>query len=195
MTWSFRPRWLGKHPRPVLWATPRPHLLIVRHDRPLTLHDWPVGWATSVSHTPYWWPPNGALIEGAVVVDAGQSGQSHGQWDRQSARWDQSPPSVPGRAQKRPHRVRRPEAMVEVLAGRLAGVLDDLTVTLAGSWHLTGQRPKDGRVQHSNHTLLRFQGRVVDEPAMRDLMTVGVGRNRSFGCGLILARPVGVPAC
>ena len=180
----------GEQPRPVLWAIPQPRVLIVRHDRPITREDWPRGWAVGITHSPYWWPPTGSLIDGAVVMDAGQSGQSHGQWVRECelVAAGQVPGKTSARTEKRGHTVRPPEAMVEVLTGRLAGILDGLDVTLARAWHLTGRREKEGRVQHSNHTLLRFRGRVCDEPALRALMAEGVGRNKAFGCGLVIAR-------
>jgi len=187
----------GEQPRPVLWATPQPRLLVIRHDRPITRDDMHPRWATSVIHSPYWWPPAGALIGGAVVMDAGQSGQSHSQWVRECGLVEagQIPNKHSARTEKRRHTVRAPEVMVEVLAGRLSGLIDELDVTLARSWHLTGRRVKEGRLQHSNHTLLRFRGRVADAPALHALMEVGVGRNKSFGCGLILARPVAEGSC
>ena len=177
----------GEPIRPVLWATPRPRVLIVRHDRPIQREDWTPGWAVSVSHAPYWLPSGGDTIDAAVVMDAGTSGQSHAQWRRQVAECVAK--GGQGRAEKKPHRVRSPETMAEVLAARLAGILGPVTVEVARSWHLVGHRVREGRVQHSNHTLLRVSGTVLDAPALHALMAEGVGRNKSFGCGLILARP------
>lgn len=183
----------GEQPRSVLWAQPSPSLLLIRHDRPIRATDLPPGWVEVASHAPYWVPPEGAAIDWAVIVDAGQSGQTRAQWEKEVA--DLAAGRLPSKKTARPapkaRQVRSPERMLEVITGRLAPILDVTSAVVASHTHRIGRRPKEGgRIMHSNQVLLRGAGTVTDGPALHQLMAEGIGRHKSFGCGLILTRPV-----
>lgn len=181
----------GEPIRPILWAQPNPRLLVIRHDRPITARDLPPGLAAEVTHRPYWFPPPGQVVDWAVTVDAGQSGQTRGQWERECAQVAAgTSPRASAKPAPQPRKIHTPARILELITARLAPVLAVHEATAARHTPRKGVRRRDGgRIMWSNQVLLRGTGTVTDAPALHQVMMEGIGRHRSFGCGLILTRP------
>lgn len=177
-----------------LWSQPSPRYLVIRHTRAVTARDLPRDWGPQIAHRDYWWPPDGAVVDWAVTVDASQSGQTAAQYARESA--ERAAGLVPGRTAARPARrpsaIRTPEQMADVVTGRLAPVMTLSDVTAGRLAHRVGRRPA-GNSMHSNQVPVQGRGVIVDAAALHALMDAGIGRGRAFGCGLVLARPAGAP--
>jgi hypothetical protein len=184
----------GEEPRPVLWARPEPRLLIVRHDRPITATDMPEHWVDGITHSPYWLPDTaGQAVSLAFIVERGQTGQSRGGYEKENA-WrvangKQPRGTVSGTGRQR-HRIRTVERMLELCTERLTPLLAELTMHHVKAWHQPGERTLEtGGLMHANPLMIRASGTVIDITGLRKIMEDGIGRHRSFGCGLILARP------
>lgn len=183
----------GEPHRPVLWAQPGPRILVIRHDRAVTTTDLPPGLAEHVTHSPYWLPPAGAAVDWAVTVDASVCGQTRNQWAARNAL--NLTRGKGRRAEPKPSRIRTPEQVLDVVTARLSGAgLDVPAARAASRRHRIGHRPREGRTLHSNQVTVRGAGTVTDAAALHDLMVRGIGRNKSFGCGLMFARPATVAA-
>lgn len=177
----------GQPLRTVLWAQPTPRTLLIRHDQPITALDLPPGWAEDVTCAPQWLPGQGQRIEWAVTVDANQRAESHQQAERRRA-------ASPGRA-RRGTRVRAADRMLELVTSQLGGAGLTILGAAAGQVeHRVGRR-RDGRLMHTNPVRLHGEALVEDPAPFTALILSGVGRSRSFGCGLLLARPARGAGC
>lgn len=168
----------GEARRLVLWAAPTPGALIIRHHRPIHAEEFPAGWVRSVTHVPQWSGAPGAHATIAVIMERKLT-YNAGQRDRIRA------------AGRSPHhrKIRQPRAMQTLLEARLAPVMDVISVASLRCWRVQGHRPRSGHHMWAHPILLNATGVITDPSGLAAMMDEGVGSNRSYGCGLILARP------
>lgn len=167
-----------QHPKPeqgrVLWAAPLPGVLLLRSAQPVT-HT-PTDFATKVENTPYRMPNTSGLWWMTGQVNPAKNSKSAGSTGRKGQ----------GRGRKVTLH-KHPADVAPWLARKLPGA-DLLDMQILGARTARGLHRGSHRVTERILTLAAVVD-VHDPQQLADAVAAGMGRGKSWGCGLSIWTP------
>lgn len=156
----------------VLWAQPRPGLLIVRAPSQINASRLPAGYARTITHRP-WMLPAGGMVRAVAVVNP-----------TTAVAQPRTPDGKKPRGRRTP--ITCPREQATWLAGRLTPHMSDVRVTITGARTAAGRRPSTGDTVRHLRAVAEITGTVADPEGLRELAAAGIGHGRAYGCGLTI---------
>lgn len=165
----------------VLWARPKPNLLIIRAPEPVTAARLPAGYAHTIHHRPWLIPDRPGRWVMNAVLNPARSDRSGGPTLNQPDRpWINLPPVI----------YTDPDQQIQWLGRRLEKAATLVEARPVKTRIVRGEH-RTGRVITIRWVQMHAVWDVHDPQAMVDRLNAGVGHAKTWGCGLTVWAPAG----